>query len=99
MQNFCMKTITAAPEWETAVINTIHKGKTMKLTRTPLLVLALSGSAYAGNMQNGVAPPPQPTNEQTEEQTTEVTSETPEETAPPTLTEIVLTVVSVMGLI
>lgn len=76
----------------------------MKLTRTLILVLALAGSAYAGNIQNGVAtPPPQQQTQTAEPVATPESTETTEtaETASqaPTMTEIVLTVVSILGLI
>jgi hypothetical protein len=93
MQKVCMKEITAAPLRKTAVIKTTHKGKTMKLTRALFLVLLLSGSVYAGNMQNGITDPP-PDQQATQPTTTSAT-ETPQT---PTVTEIVLTVVSVLGL-
>lgn len=62
----------------------------MKLFRVLVLTLALSGSVYAGNIQNGIVQPPpsEPTN---------ATHTTTEQT--PTVTEILLTVVRVLGLI
>jgi hypothetical protein len=67
----------------------------MKSLRTLLLVLALSGPVYAGVIQNGVTQPPPPdpiTAEATDEPT-----ETAEQT--PTVTDVFLTVVRVLGLL
>lgn len=64
----------------------------MKLIKTLILVLALTGSAYAGDIQNAVtAPPPQAP--ATQPATTSETAQAP------TVTEIVLTVVSISGLL
>lgn len=75
----------------------------MKLARTLILTLALAGSAYAGNMQNGSPEPPPQQAQSTEPVTTpdtQVTTETAEVTPQsPTVTEVILTVVSVLGLI
>jgi len=75
----------------------------MKLTRTLILMLALAGPAYAGNMQNGSPTPPPQQAQSTEPMTTTDTQATTEtaETTPqaPTVTEVILTVVSVLGLI
>lgn len=82
----------------------------MKLTRTLILMLALAGSAYAGNIQNESPQPPppqragiihnespQPAPQQQTQSTEPIT--TPDGTQAPTVTEIVLTVVSILGLI
>jgi hypothetical protein len=76
----------------------------MKLFRVLALTLALSSSVYAGNIQNGVVqpPPPDPATAQTvvvqsapvEPATTQTTTE-----QTPTVAEILLTVVRVLGLI
>jgi hypothetical protein len=68
----------------------------MKLFRTLVLTLALSGSVYAGNIQNGIVPPPQPAST---EQPAPLISEEPKTEQTPTATEILLTVVRVLGLI
>ena len=62
----------------------------MKLFRVLVLTLALSGSVFAGNIQNGIVQPPpsEPTN---------ATQTTTEQT--PTVTEILMAVVRVLGLI
>ena len=45
----------------------------LKLARTAMLLLTLSASVYAGDMQNGVQPPPVPPQEtRTYEEPTEV---------------------------
>lgn len=56
----------------------------MKLLGTLTLALVFSVSAYAGNMQNGVADPP-PTQVQTTETITS------------TVTDFILTVASILG--
>ena len=68
----------------------------MKLVRVLMLTLVLTGSAYAGDIQNGVAPPPQQAQAPTPTTASATTTETTPQT--PTVTEIVLTVVSISGL-
>jgi hypothetical protein len=73
----------------------------MKLLKALVLTLALSGAVYAGNIQNGVATPsPTPTAQTQVAEPTEPTEQTTTETETPTLTaiEILLTVVSMLGL-
>jgi hypothetical protein len=72
----------------------------MKLFRTLVVVLALSGSVYAGVIQNGVVqPPPPPTPVTTETTPLSEPAETEAIEQTPTVTELFLTVVSILGLI
>jgi hypothetical protein len=74
----------------------------MKLLKAVVLTLLLAGSVCAGNIQNGVAPAPTPTqtSESTEPTNVVEPTETTDTATDQTLTaEILLTVVSVLGLI
>lgn len=66
----------------------------MRLIGSLTLTLILAASAYAGNMPNEIVQPPPPPTTVTTEKTPE-----PTETEDDTVTELILTVVSILGLI
>jgi hypothetical protein len=99
MQKCCRNSFTAIPLREMAVKVRRHgKEKPMKLFRVLAFTLALSGTVYAGNIQNGVVQPPPPPPADTQTVAPETTI-APETTETSTVAQIIIVVVEVLGLI